>query len=198
MIKIGLTGNIASGKTLSENIFKSYGIKVISADDIVHDLIRNDKKTIKNIINLFSQYDIFENNNIDIISRKKIAKIVFNNKLLREKLEQILHPQVIEKINIFFEENENEKMAIASIPLLFEANLQKMFDIIIFIQANENIRLKRLMMRNNYSESFARKIMDTQINENIKIPLSNFIVENNSDKYSLQEQIDKIIKKINT
>ena len=143
-------------------------------------------------------YDIFENNNIDIISRKKIAKIVFNNKLLREKLEQILHPQVIEKINIFFEENENEKMAIASIPLLFEANLQKMFDIIIFIQANENIRLKRLMMRNNYSESFERKIMDTQVNENIKIPLCNFIVENNSDKYSLQEQIDKIIKKINT
>ncbi|OLA94307.1 MAG: dephospho-CoA kinase [Candidatus Melainabacteria bacterium LEY3_CP_29_8] len=194
MIKIGLTGNIASGKTFSENIFKSYGINVISADDIVHDLLKNDKNVIKKVTNIFPKADIFENN---LLSRKKIAKIVFNSKDLRKKLEKILHKEVIEKINDFFEKNKNENTAIASVPLLFEAKLQNMFDVIIFIQANENIRLKRLMNRNNYSKEFAKKIMDAQMNEDLKLPLSNFIIENNQDEAYLKKQIHEIIKNLN-
>ena len=194
MIKIGLTGNIASGKTLSENIFKSYGIHVISADDIVHDLLKNDKNVIKKVTNIFPNADIFENN---ILSRKKLAKIVFNSIDLRKKLEKILHKEVIDKINDFFEKNKNENIAIASVPLLFEAKLQNMFDVIIFIQANENIRLKRLMNRNNYSQEFAKKIMDAQMNEYLKLPLSNFIIQNNQDEAYLKKQIDEIIKNLN-
>lgn len=193
MKKIGLTGNIASGKTLSENIFKSYGINVISADDIVHDLLKNDKNVIKKVTNIFSQYDIFDGN---LISRKKIAKIVFNNKDLLKKLEKILHKEVIKNIDDFFEKNKNENIAIASIPLLFEAKLQNMFDVIIFIQANEHIRLKRLMNRNNYSQEFAKKIMDSQMNEDLKLPLSNFIIQNNKDETHLKKRIDEVIKKL--
>ena len=77
MLKIGLTGNIASGKTISENIFKSFGFKVISADDIVHDLLENDKNVIKKVTSIFQNFDIYENNTL---SRKKIGKIVFENK----------------------------------------------------------------------------------------------------------------------
>lgn len=194
MIKIGLTGNIASGKTMSENIFKSYGINVISADDIVHDLLKNDKNVIKKVTNIFPDDDIFENKTL---SRKKLAKIVFNSKDSRTKLENILHKEVIEKINDFFEINKNEKIAIASVPLLFEAKLENMFDVIIFIQANENIRLKRLMNRNNYNQEFAKKIMDAQMNEDSKLPLSDFIIQNNQDEAFLKKQIDEIIKKVN-
>lgn len=194
MIKVGLTGNIASGKTLCENIFKNYGINVISADDIVHDLLKHDKNVINKVINIFPNFDIFEN---DILSRKKIGQFVFNDKNLRTKLEQILHKEVINKINIFFEENKNKNIAIASVPLLFEAKLEKMFDIIIFVQANENIRQERLMKRNNYNQDFAKKIMHAQMNENLKIPLSNFIIHNNSDETNLKKQIDEIVKKIN-
>lgn len=194
MLKLGLTGNIASGKTVCENIFKNYGIKVISADDIVHDLLNNDKNIIKEVINIFPNLDIFENNTL---SRKKIAKIVFENNDLRKKLEQIIHKEVIKKINNFFFVNHNEKIAIASVPLLFEAKLENLFDIIIFVQADENIRLKRLMNRNKYNKEFAKKIMNAQINENLKIPLSNFIIQNNKDEVFLKKQIDEIIKKLN-
>lgn len=194
MIKVGLTGNIASGKTVCENIFISYGLNVISADDVVHDLLKNDKNVINKVISIFPNLDIFESN---LLSRKKIGKIVFNDKNLRTKLEQILHKEVINKINIFFEENKNKNIAIASVPLLFEAKLENMFDIIIFIQANENIRQERLMKRNNYNKEFAKKIMNTQMNEDLKIPLSDFIIHNNSDEINLKKQVENIIKKLN-
>lgn len=193
MLKIGLTGNIASGKTISENIFKSFGFKVISADDIVHDLLKNDKNVIKKVTSIFQNFDISENNTL---SRKKIGKIVFENKNLRTKLENIIHIEVIRKINEFFKHNKDEKATIASIPLLFESKLQNMFDIIIFVQANENIRLERLMNRNNYSEEFAKKIMNTQMDENLKIPLSNFVIKNNTNEKSLKVQIEDIVKKL--
>ena len=79
---------------------------------------------------------------------------------------------------------------------MFEAKLQNMFDIIIFVQANENIRLERLMNRNNYSEEFAKKIMNTQMDENLKIPLSNFVIKNNTNEKSLKVQIEDIVKKL--
>ena len=192
MLKIGLTGNIASGKTTSENIFKAFGFKVISADDVVHDLLKYDKNVISKVTGIFQNFDIFENN---ALSRKKIGKIVFKNKDLRTKLENIIHVEVIKKINEFFVENKDEKATIASIPLLFEAKLQNMFDIIIFVQADEKTRLERLMKRNNYSEEFAKKIMNTQMDENLKIPLSNFVIKNNSNKTCLKEQIEDIVKK---
>ena len=91
MLKIGLTGNIASGKTTSENIFKERGFKVISADDIVHDLLKNDKNVISKVTSVFPNLDIFENSTL---SRKKIGKIVFKNKDLRTKLENIIHVEV--------------------------------------------------------------------------------------------------------
>lgn len=192
MLKIGLTGNIASGKTTSENIFKECGFKVISADDVVHDLLKNDKNVISKVTGVFPNLDIFENSTL---SRKKIGKIVFKNKDLRTKLENIIHVEVIKKINEFFVANKDEKATIASIPLLFEAKLQNMFDIIIFVQADEKTRLERLMKRNNYSEEFAKKIMNTQMDENLKIPLSNFVIKNNTDEKSLKAQIEDIVKK---
>ena len=78
---------------------------------------------------------------------------------------------------------------------MFEAKLQNMFDIIIFVQADEKTRLERLMKRNNYSEEFAKKIMNTQMDENLKIPLSNFVIKNNTDEKSLKAQIEDFVKK---
>ena len=95
MIKYAITGNIASGKSAVENILIKNGETVIDTDKISHALLEGNKE----IIEAFKDFDILSDGKI---SREKLGKIVFSDKSLKKKLENILHPQIIEKINEFF------------------------------------------------------------------------------------------------
>ena len=102
MIKIGLTGNIAAGKTEIKKLFEKQGIKTICADSIVHELLENNEILLYNIRKEFSDVYIFSENKID---RKKLGKIVFSNKDKKKKLENLIHPLVVNVINSFYNKN---------------------------------------------------------------------------------------------
>lgn len=149
MLSVGLTGNIASGKSIVESYFEKKGISVINADDVTHELIDKDRNIQQRIKKLFENEDILDENGA--ISRAKIGKIVFSDQDKLEELENILHPAVIKKIEEFFDEKRSEDIVIASVPLLFEIDIQPMFDKTILVCADKKIRLQRLMNRNGYS-----------------------------------------------
>ena len=117
MIKVAITGNIASGKSCVEEYLKQLGYKLVDADKINHEILNTDKTTIKKIIQIFDEYDITDENNS--ISREKLGKIVFDNKEKLKELESILHKEISNKINAFFEENKKEKIVFVSAALLF-------------------------------------------------------------------------------
>ena len=194
MKKIGLTGNIASGKTTAENIIKKFGYKVIDADEICHELLESDIYIITEVKKLLENYDIMDEKNN--ISRKKIGEIVFNSEILRKKLENILHPAVFDAIDKFFDENLNEKFIFVSIPLLFETNCEELFDKIIFISSGEKIRLKRLIKRNNLSESEAIARINSQQSEKIKIDKSDFIIYNNGNFDEFEKNTEDVLRKL--
>lgn len=194
MLKIAITGNIASGKSQVENILIDLNYKVADTDKINHDILKNDIDTINEIKNAFFSEDITDENND--ISREKLGKIVFSDNSKKTLLEKILHKRINEKVNEFFEENKNEKITFVSIPLLFETNQQKNFDKIIFISADEKLRLQRLIKRNNYSVEYAIKRIKSQESEEQKIKKSDFIVYNNSDFKNLENQISAVLKKL--
>ena len=159
MIKIGLTGNIASGKSEVRKIFEKLGIKTICADSIVHELFENGD--VKNkIISSFQGYDILSDK---VLDRKKLGQIVFSNEEEKVKLEKILHPVVIQKILDFFEKNYNDDIVLVDVPLLFEGNLEYLFDKILLIYANDKIRFDRIKKRNNFEDEYIKKIMDSQL-----------------------------------
>ena len=195
MLKIAITGNIASGKSLVEDFLIKLGYKVIDSDKIVHNILENDNKTIKKIKELFSTDDIL--NVKGNISRDKLGKVVFSNIEKKKALEKIIHIIVKEKIDNFFELNKEEKFVFVSVPLLFEANFDKFFDKIIFISAPEDIRLSRLINRNKYSIEYAKKRIKSQECENEKIKKSDFVIYNKSDLKTLEEQIKNILNKLN-
>lgn len=195
MKKIAITGNIASGKSEAEKIITSLGFKVFDTDKINHDILENDINTKNELINIFKGFEILDEKNN--ISRTKIGNIVFNDDNLKKKLENILHKKIFDKLDEIYEKNKNEKLIFISIPLLFEIQAQEKFDKIIFISADENIRLERLIKRNNYTKEYAEKRIQAQLPESEKIKMSDFVIENNSDTAELKAKTIDIIKKLN-
>ena len=187
MIKYALTGNIASGKSTVEKILSSHGYKVLDTDVTAHYLLDNNPE----IHQQFSDYDVFEDGKI---SRAKLGQLVFSNPVLKEKLEKIIHPLIKSEIENFFNANSEEKCVFVAIPLLFEAKMQNLFDKIILIYTEDDIRLERLIKRNNYAIEYARRRMNSQISQDKKVDLSDFVIYNNSTTASLEEQIFKIIE----
>ena len=183
MIKFAITGNIACGKSTVENILKMKGYKVLDTDIVGHNMLQNNKS----VGLAFKDCDIFDGENI---SREKLGKIVFNNPEKLKKLNSILHPQIKKEIEKFFDLNKSENKVFVSIPLLFEAKMQDLFDKIIFIYAEDSIRLKRLINRNGYEKDYALKRLASQLPQEEKMKKCDIIINNNGTIEDLAQQIE--------
>ena len=178
VIKIAITGNIASGKSQVEKLLKKAGYPVYDADIIAHDILNN--------INDFYGYDVFTDGKID---RNKLGKLVFENADLRKKLEDITHPEIMSAIINLFEKHKEDKYIFVSVPLLYEAGFDSIFDKVLLVSVDKNTQLKRLMSRNNFSEKEAKLRISSQIPQEEKISKADYIIENNS---SLEALIIKV------
>ena len=182
MLKVAITGNIASGKSQVEKII-SEKYPVYDADKIVHKILENLKD--------FYGYDVFTDGKID---RKKLGELVFSNPDLKKKLEEIIHPQVKQEILKIFE--QDLPVVFISIPLLFETGFDRLFDKIIFVSADSKLRLERLMKRNNFTKEEALRRIQSQGAEEEKIQKSDFVICNNSTLTDLKTQTDLALAKI--
>lgn len=175
-MKIAIAGNIASGKTEVEKILIQKGFDVYDTDKMAHEILENSSE----IKELFGTCD-----------RKIISDIVFNDKSKLKLLENIIHPKIREQI-IDIQSNP----AFISIPLLFETKMESLFDKIIFVSAPLQLRLERLMKRNNLTEEDALKRINSQNVEEEKIKKSDFVINNDSTREDLENQILEILSKI--
>lgn len=182
MLKIALTGNIASGKSLVENQFQSLGIEVIDADKIAHEVLG---EKIQLLQKFFGEEIIKKGE----VSREKLAQIVFSDPQKKQKLEKIIHPEVKKRIAEFY---EGKDIAIASIALLFEVGWEVDFDCVIMIIAKDNTRLKRLMERNNLTKEQAKTRINAQMSQGDKIKKADFVIDNNGSREETFEQVKKI------
>ena len=166
MLKIAITGNIASGKSEVEKTIAQY-FPVYDADKIAHKFLGN-------------------------VDRRALGEKVFSDPVERKKLEEYIHPKVKNEILKIFSESQ-DKCVFVSIPLLFETGFDKLFDKIIFVQCNDELRLKRLMIRNNFTKEQALKRMNSQLPQDEKIKKSDFVIHNNSSKEELSVQVENVI-----
>ena len=190
MIKFALCGNIASGKSTVQKLLENQGYRVLDTDKVAHELLTANNSEL---FLEFKKFDVFENGEF---SREKLGKLVFTNKEIKQKLENILHPQIREKIKEFFEQNQNEKYLFVGIPLLFEANMTDLFDKIIFIYADDDIRLKRLLLRNGYSVEYAKARLNSQMRQEEKTQKSDYVINNNGSIEELYKNLFKLFEQI--
>ena len=175
MIKIAITGNIASGKSTVQEFLEEKGYKVLDTDKVSHELL-----TVKNseLFNAFKDYDVFENGEF---SRYKVGQLIFSDENARNKIASIMHPQIANKIKEFFVENSRENIIFVGIPLLFEAKMEYLFDKILLIYTDDDIRLERLLKRNRYTKAHAKARINSQMPQNEKIALSDYVIKNNKN-----------------
>lgn len=193
MIKLAIVGNIASGKSLIESLFQEQGIITIDSDKIVHELLAKNKEIINKINNLFDVDVIDKKGQID---RKKVGNIVFNDKHKLCQLEKIIHPEVKKTIEQFFQNNVNEKIVAVSVPQLYESGWEAVFDYVIFVTADDDIRLKRLIKRNNLAENQAKQRLSAQLPQEEKAKKADFVIENSGDIKNTKLQLEEILNKL--
>ena len=190
MKRIAICGNIASGKTTVQKFLQTRGFRVLDTDDVSHKLL-----TVKNkeLFDTFKSYDVFENGEF---SRYKVGQLIFSDSIARQKISSIMHPQIADEIKNFFEANKSEKLVFVGIPLLFEADMEYLFDKIIFVYADDDIRLERLLKRNNYTLEHAKARMNSQICQDEKIKKCDYVINNNGSLDKLKSQTIRLIEQI--
>ena len=186
MIKIGITGSLASGKSTASNILSYKRGPLFSADKAVKELYTN--KNFRSKIS--KKFNIKNNNKI----KKSIKKQALNNKNFLKKLEKIIHPLVREKMNKFTAQHKKKKLLFYEIPLLIESKLMKYFRVIIFIKANKELRQKRFKLKKGDKKLFIL-LNNKQINDKKKIKFCNHVVVNEKNLNILKKNLSVIIKR---
>ena len=191
---IGLTGSIATGKSQVSKYLKDKGIKVVDADLIARDVANY--KSVKNKIKKVFGDDLYINDQLD---RKKLAEIIFANKIHRQKLNDIMHPEIYKEINK--KTRGKEDLVFVDIPLLFEnEDINKKygleFDEIWLVYVDRETQIKRLMKRDEISREYAEKKINSQIPIEEKRKKADVIIDNSGTLEETFKQVEKNLKKL--
>lgn len=192
MVKvIGLTGGIGSGKTTIANYFNELGVPVYIADDAGKKVMQFE--SVKTQIKTAFGEALFEN---EILNRVKLAEIVFNNADKLAELNAIVHPAIKKDFELWLQEKVSFQYVIYEAAILFESGRYKDCDVIITVTAPEEIRIERVVKRDNTTREQVLSRMKMQWNDEKRISLSNFVI-NNSNLKIAKEEVVKILKILN-
>ena len=186
MIKIGILGDIGSGKSF---VAKQFGCPVFDADKEVIQIYKNDKSCYKKIKKKFPKFIIS-----NTIKKSELGKAINANKKNIKKISNIVHPIVRKRMNIFFKINSKKQIVVLDIPLLVENKLYDKKFYLIFVQSNRKEINKRLKKRPLYNKKIINGLRKSQKSLVYKKKISNFVIKNNFKLSSLKKSI-KIIKK---
>ena len=188
MIRIGILGNIGSGKSY---VAKSFGYPVFDADYEVSKLYKKNKKIFKKLKKKLPKY-IFS----FPIDKNEITNAILSNKLNLKKIITVVHLEIRKALKLFIKKNKNKKIVILDIPLLLENKINNKNDILVYVDSKKTEVEKRLKKRSNFNRRLINKFKKIQFSSSYKKRKSNFIIKNNFKKKSLNKGIKKILDKI--
>ena len=188
MIRIGILGDIGSGKSFVAN---SFGFPVFNADNEVTKIYNKDKKVFIKLKKIFPKYiSSFP------INKKEIINLILDKKSNLKKIVKILHLEVRKKMYNFIKQNKGKKIIVLDIPLLLENKINKKSDILIFVDSKKSDILKKLSKRKNFNKKLFQKFKKIQMSSRIKKKKSKFVIKNDFKKKTIDRNIRTILNKI--
>jgi len=177
MLVIGLTGGMASGKSVASKTLRELGLPIIDADLIARKMVKPNEAGYRDIVDHFGKGIL---NPDQTINRRKLAKIIFSEPEERERLNSLLHPRIVKeikrRINNFRE--KGERMVIVDAALLIEAGELSLVDKLIVVTVSPKIQVRRLAQRDHLTEKEARERITTQMPLSEKIKLADYAIDN--------------------
>ena len=180
---IGLTGGIGSGKSTVLELFKILGVKTYSADESAKKLVNTDPYLINLIKSSFGE-NIYDKGQLN---SKKLSNIVFEDKEKLKLLNSIIHPAVAKDFKLFLNSN-NEDYIVKEAAIIFETKSENNYDKIILIQSPLEIRIERVVNRDNISKEEVMKRINNQLDENLIIDKCDYVISN-ENKEDLEDKV---------
>ena len=188
MIKIGILGDIGSGKSY---VAKQFGCPVFDADAEVTKIYKKNKICFNKLRNKLPKYiSSFP------VKKKELGKAIIDNQNNLKKIIKIVHPIVRANMNKFFEKNKNKKIVVLDIPLLIESKINKKNYILVFVEAKKKEIQKRLEKKSNYNAKILNKLKKFQLPLEIKKKKSNFLIKNNFKRFYIKKNVKLLKTKI--
>jgi dephospho-CoA kinase len=196
MLKVGLTGSIAVGKTFVCEVLAELGAFVLDADLTAREVVQPNTKGLKAIVENFGAEVLQPDGTLD---RVKLGAMVFDDEERRQLLNSIVHPLVIEKQNDWLLQKELEKpdaIAVIDAALMIESGSYKRFDRLIVVWCDSDIQLQRLILRNNLSQEEALSRINSQMPQEEKKRYADFLIDTSEGFENTRSQTIEIFEQL--
>lgn len=191
---LGLTGGIATGKSLVSDYFKSKGYPVIDADQVSRQVVEAGSLGLSQVADHFGSHILFENGELD---RKKLGQLIFSDSEKRKELNAIMHPlirsEVLKQLNQL--KKEGYDLIVLDLPLLFESSYEDQVDQVMVVHIDKDLQVKRLMKRNKLSQREALQRIHSQMSLEEKMKKAQILIDNSGTKEEAYQQVNTWLEK---
>ena len=198
MKMIGLTGGIATGKSIVASVFREMGAIILDADVIARVVVLPHQPAWKDIVEFFGPEVVNEDQSLN---RAKIGEIVYNNPDSLKELNSITHPRIMQyykdelhRIKI----EQPDAIVVLEVPLLYETNMDRLCQQVVVVYVDHETQIKRLMKRDNISYADAIKRVEAQMPMDEKVRRADFVIDNRSSMEETKEKATKYYNEILT
>jgi len=192
MLKVGLTGGIASGKSTVSRIFASFGAKVLDADEVAREVLLPGQPAWTKLRRAFGQ-EFFHPDGT--VKRKQLRKLVFADPEKRSQLNAIVHPEVMKEINRRSEilsSSVQTGVLLVDVPLLLEVGVANRFDKVVVVYVSKSVQVNRLQQRDGISEEEAKQALKAQMALSKKVEQADYVIDNSGTLEETQAQVQRV------
>lgn len=188
---IGITGGIATGKSVVTKLLRKDGFVVIDCDVIAKEIL-TEPATIDEVVAAFGTEILLDGQ----IDRFQLGKIIFHDAEKKQILNGIVHPHVRNRVIEELKKHQNEVLVFVDVPLLYEAKMEDMMDYVILVYVRPRIQLKRLMERDSIERPYAQIKINSQMSLDEKAKLADFIIDNEGSIDNTDKQLQAILRRL--